>query len=824
MKRRINLFGLRLLNNIVAAILFNVIIANSSVAQTPISSARVSGLLLDKSGMPLSYSSVSLLNAIDSTVVRGVISNETGIYSFDHVKVGVYILQASSVGYEILYSSQISVNENSKIVLPDLNLKPSIHSLNDVVVSASKPLIERKNDRTIVNVENSSLAAGNSALDILERAPLVSVDKDGNISLKGKQGVTVMINDKLRYLSSTQLATLLRSTDGNTIKTIEIITNPSAKYDAAGNSGIINIKLKKNNQVGTNGSLSLGIAQGSSLRNNETLQLNHKVGKLNLFSSFSHNDAKSIMDLSIGRIVTDDVGNTTTFNQFTTLSNNFRNNSYRVGADYDLSSKNSIGFVVNGYFNIEDDNNNTRTDISKNFSTKDSSLRTISNLYQTFKNFAANFNDVHKIDTSGQQVSIDLDYSTFKNNANAVNKTDFYLSNGSILRPHNYLGNLTPSEIKIYSSKLDYVKPLSKSIKLEAGFKYSDVRTENDLQETKVESIPVISINHFVYNEQIGAMYLNFSKEYTNTTVQAGLRIENTNSAATGDSMNAVKSIKNNYVDFFPSVFINHTFNNKNQFGLTYSRRVDRPSYDDLNPFTYHLDPYTYLIGNPYLKPQYTDNYELNYTYNKKITLTLGYGRTTDVITQIPGSNSATKETYIFLDNLQTQNVYNINIYSPYKISKWWEGDVNATGLYQEFKSKNLQGGNLDRGQAGYQIKVTERFTPISGYKLELAGNYQSALVYGLYYIKPIYSVDAGVSHSFAKKKANIKLSVSDIFNIRRNDVTINYGANNLDIRQKRETRIARLTFTYNFGGTKNTSREHQSSSDDLNGRVKGSN
>ena len=824
MKKLTNLFALSLLCKVFSTLLVLVVTTDIAMAQTSVASASISGLLLDDNGKPIIYATVSLLNAKDSSVIKGAISSENGAYSFNHIKAGAYLIEASAVGYKISRSQQIALTDNSMVTVPKLKMHSSLQNLSAVSVTASKPLIERKIDRTIVNVENSPLAVGNSALDILERAPLVSVDKDGIISLKGKQGVTVMINDKSTYLSAVQLATLLRSTDGNTIESIEIITNPSAKFDAAGNSGIINIKLKKNKQAGTNGSLTVGAGRGSSWRDNETLQLNHKAGKLNAFGSYSHNDAKSIMDLGISRIVTDSLGNQTYFNQFTPLTYNHHNNSYRAGADYDLSSKNTIGFVVNGYFNVENDHNDTRTNIGKNYDTVDSSLHTVSALYQTYRNFAANINDVYKIDTSGQQINIDLDYSAFKNYANAVNKTNFYLPDGSIQHPLSFLGNLTPSKIKIYSSKLDYVKPLSKSEKLETGFKYSSVKTENDLQESKVESIPVTSINHFVYNEQIVAMYLNFSKEYKNTTVQAGVRAEYTNSTATGDSLNFVKRVTNNYFDFFPSVFINHTINEKNQFSLSYSRRIDRPQYDDLNPFTYHIDPYTYLVGNPYLKPQYTNNYEFNYTYNKKITLTLGNSHTTNVITQIQGTNQSTKETYIFLNNLRTQNVYNINFYSPYKITKWWDGDFNATGLYQEFKSENLEGDNLNRGQAGYQIKATERITPISGYKLELAGNYQSAIVYGLYYIKPIYSVDAGVNHSFAKKKANIKLSVSDIFNIRRNDVTINYGANNLEVHQKRETRVARLTFTYNFGGTKNTTREHQSSADDLNGRVKGSN
>ena len=604
----------------------------------------------------------------------------------------------------------------------------------------------------------------------------------------------------------------------------EIITNPSAKYDAAGNSGIINIKLKKNKQTGTNGSLTLGTAYGAFWRDNETLQLNHKDGNLNVFGTFSHNDNKRIQSIGIKRIITDTAGNKTYFNQLSPLTTNNHNNSYRFGADYDLSSKNTIGFVLSGYFNNEDDNNNNWTYIGRNYTTVDSSLHTVSGIHQTYNNFAVNLNDTYKIDTAGQQLNIDLDYSKFKNNSTAQYVTDFFLADGSLQHPQNFLGNFTPSNIDIHTAKVDYTKPLTKSIKLETGFKYSDVKTDNDLQQTTVRGAADTSVNHFVYDEKISAGYINLNKSFKNTSIQAGLRAEYTSSTATGDSMNVVQRIPRNYLNFFPSVFINHTINDKNEFSLSYSRRIDRPQYDNLNPFVYHLDPYTYQKGNPYLKPQYTNNYEFNYTYNKSITLTLGYSRTTDVITEVPGTDPATKVAFVTQQNLQVQNAYNANLYAPYTITKWWEGNINATVFYLGFKSNNLEGSDLDRGQTAYQVRATETLTPISGYKFELTGNYQSALTYGLFYVKPQYSVDAGVSHPFANKKANIKLSMSDIFNMRRNDVTSNYGSNDLDIRQKRESRVTRLTFTYNFGSTKIKSRQHQSGADDLNGRVKGNN
>ena len=813
------------IHKIYFSLLFIIMATGAALAQTSSGSGSVTGSLLDEQGKPMMYATASLLNAQDSSIVKGAITNEQGVYTFDHIKKGRYIIKASTIGYEKAVSQPLDVADNtSKVTVPELKMHPNAHSLNTVSITAAKPLIEHKADRLVMNVENSVLAAGNSAMDILERAPGVSVDKDDNISLKGKQGVTVMINDKLTYLTSAQLATLLRSTDGNTIQSIEVITNPSAKYDAAGNSGIINIKLKKNKQTGTNGSITLGAGYGATWKDNETLSLNHKEGNLNIFGTFSHNDGGREQNIQLKRIVTDTTGNKTYFNQYSPLRQREHNNSYRFGADYDLSPKNTIGFVLNGYFNTENDLNDNRTYIGRNFTSADSSLRTVSNNRQTYNNFAVNLNDTYKLDTAGQQLSADLDYSKFRNDARAIYNTDYFLPDGSIQHLPSFLGNHTPSTITIRTAKVDYAKPLSKSLKFESGLKFSDVKSDNDLMEAFDQNDPYLSTNHFVYDEKIDAGYVNFNQSFKNTSVQIGLRAEYTSSKAVGDSSNVTQTINRNYLNFFPSVFVNHTLNEKNEIGISYSRRIDRPQYDNLNPFVFNLDPYTYVKGNPYLRPQYTNNFELNYTYNKQIILTLGYSKTTDVIAEVPGTDPATKVSFITNDNLQTQNSYNINIYAPYTITKWWEGNINATGFYLGFKSNGLEGGNLDRGQTAFQIRTTQTFSPIPGYKAELTANYQSALTYSLYYVKPQYSADAGISHSFANKKASIKLSMSDIFNMLKNDVTSNYQSTDMDIHQKRETRITRLTFTYNFGSNKIKMREHETGADDLKGRVKGNN
>jgi len=812
------------INYILYTLLLVAISWSASFAQTGKAGAvKVSGSLVNDQGKPLDYASVSIIKATDSTVVKGALSNDNGVYSFDKIPAGKYLVKATVVGYAKAISKPFTVTEGSgAIEVPVINMQAGNTTLKTVTVTASKPLVERKIDRTVMNVEGSVLAAGNTAMEILARAPGVTVDKDDNISLKGKQGVTVMINDKLTYLTPAQLATLLRSTDGNTIKSIEIITNPSAKYDAAGNSGIINIKLKKNAQSGTNGSITAGVAKGRYWRDNSSLNLNHKDGNLNVFGTFSRGDSKRAHDLMLDRVVSNAQGVTNYFNQQSYMPDANHYNNYRIGADYDLTPKHTIGFVVSGYSNTENNHNSTSTIIGTKYGVADSSLRTNSVFEQAYKNIAVNLNDRLKIDTSGQELSFDLDYSKFNNGNNAQYTTDYFLADGSTQRPSQLLRNQSPSTITIYTAKVDYAKPLTKTIKLEAGAKYSNVKTDNDLR-AQIDSSGVYindkgRSNHFIYDEKIEAGYLNLNKQFKKTSIQVGLRAEHTQS---NGNLIGSTPVNRSYLNFFPSAFINHSINDKNEVSLSYSRRIDRPGYDALNPFIFYLDPYTFQKGNAFLNPQYTQNFEFNYTYNKTVNVSLGYSHTTNAITELILTEG--EKTFQTNKNLQTQTGYNANINTPFTVTKWWEGNVNVTAFYLGFKSDSLAGFNFNDGQWAYQARTTQTFK-FAGARLEVMGDYQSKLTYGIYKIRPRYSVDLGISKSFFDKKLNVKVACDDVFNIRRNNLSSNKLGNNFDIRQRNDSRVGRLTLTYNFGNNSIKVRQHRSGADDEKGRVKGNN
>lgn len=762
---------------------------------------NISGVILDENDKPADYVTVVLFKAADSSVVKTAFTDPNGSFGFVVASKGTYFYKASNMGYKTLKSKIITVTEdNQKIDFGTAKLVATAQNLKDVNVAVTKPLIERKMDKIVMNVSNSSIMTGSSALEVLQKAPGVTVDQNDKISMMGKQGVLIQLDGKQTYMSSADVANLLRNMQSSDIESIELITNPSSKYDASGNSGIINIKTKKNKNGGTNGSINGSLGYGKNLRGNAGLNLNHRTQKLNLFGNYNYGKFERDNLIAIDRI-----SNGTPDTYFMQVGESNRkqyNNNFKAGLDYFIDKKNTIGVLVNGYFNHGTEAGVNNTLIGPSFQKIDSTL--ISNSLQTnkYNNISYNLNYKSVLDTAGSEISADVDYSRYNGNDGSDYANDYLFANGSRIRPINYIRNNTPSIIDIKAFKVDYNVSLSKTVKLEAGVKSSWVKTDNDLQAEEFVNNnwqnDVRRSNQFVYDENVNAAYTNLNKQFKNTSVQIGLRMEQTNSKGNLITTNTV--VKRSYWDFFPTLFVQQNLSKNNQLGFSYSRRIDRPSYDALNPFIYYLDQYTYNKGNPFLNPQYTHNFELSYTLLQKYMLTLGYSRVNDVIAEVILPDEAQKALYQTNANIATNISYSANLNVPVQITKWWQTNNNLNVFYLSFESPNLAGRALKTGKTSFQFKSQQTFTIVNGFTAELNGNYESPLDYGTLSLKARYSIDAGLSKTLFNKKASLKLALSDVFNMSENNLSSAYPGLTYTVHQKNETRVGRISFTYRFG------------------------
>jgi len=794
---------------------------NYANAQSPADSGEIKGKVLDETQKEFPFATVSLMNSKDSVVIRGTLTADNGSFTFSDIKTGTYLIAVYVVGYKKAFKGPYVIGASQRTVnVERIQMTTDAQMLKGVDIVKQKPLIERQIDKTVINVENSALAAGNSALEVLAKAPGVTVDKDGKISLRGKQGVTVMMDGKPTYLSAEQLANLLRSTEGNAIQSIELITNPSAKYDAAGNSGIINIKLKKNRNFGTNGSVLGGAGYGKYYKANGGLTLNHREKKFNIFGNFDYGRNKRFGGTDIMR-VNNTVTDPTYFDQ-TNMTVRFRNNSnYKGGVDYFINDNNTIGFAVNGYNSNGHNEAGVLTLIGNRPGKTDSSVVAKNPNSFKYTGMAYNLNYKGTLDTLGQEISVDADYSEYIGRENNNFNNKYFDHIGQSLKPDYLFRNVTPTTTKIRAAKADYVYPIQKVMKLEVGVKASFVKTDNNFMFENFENGNWMNdkkrSNQFLYDENINAAYANLNRKFKSTTVQLGLRAEQTNSK--GNSITEDKIVNRHYLNLFPSVFVNQELSKDHDMGFSYSRRIDRPDYGSLNPFIDYLDLYSYRFGNPFLKPQYTNSFELSYSYKKTLNVTLGYSHTKDVMSDVLLTDTATKTIFISNQNLATQDSYNLNISYPVQIAKWWSSSNNLTSYYNRFRTPNLLGMPYESGRVAFNLNTTQTITLNSSTNFEWSGWYQSKQVWGTLLIDPQYSVDMGFSKSFMDKKMNVKLAANDIFKFQKSRITSTLPSQNYVISERWESQVFRLTCTYRFGSNQIKAARQRSGSSDAEGR-----
>ena len=682
----------------------------------------------------------------------------------------------------------------------------------------------------MINVDASPTNAGSTALEVLERSPGVTLDKDDNISLKGRQGVTIMIDNKPTYLSASQLASYLKSLPASAIDQIEIMTNPSAKYDASGNSGIINIKTKKNKTRGFNGSVTLTHTQGVYPKPGGSINLNYRNGKANFFLSAGYSHWEGFHDISINRNYLDS-GVAKRINSIFTQQTNmhFTNPELNVkfGLDYAVSNKTTIGFVVSGFRNKEQDRSFSNILLKDPNNNIDSIVYSYGTSNTTWKNGSVNLNFRHQFDSTGRELTIDLDYVRYSSGSDQYFDNITYYPDMSKKNETILTGSL-PGDINIYTAKTDYTRPLSASLKLETGLKVSYVNTDNAADYfnliNNISEVDTTKTNRFLYRENINAAYANLSKQYKKWSIQTGLRFENTNYSGhqLGNKQSVVSkdsSFTRSYVNLFPTLYISYQANTKNQFTLNYGRRIDRPAYQDLNPFLFFLDQYTYQSGNPYLQPQFTNNVELSHTYNNFLTTTLNYSYTKDFFSET--FEQSGHATIVRNGNIASRQNAGIAVSAQTSVAKWWTAILYTNVNYNKF-SGMLYGENVNVEATTLLLNLNNQFTFSKGWSGEISGFYRTKGVEGQVIIYSMGQASAALSKKLLNDKASLKLGIRDLFYTMQPKGYINFQQTEATFQNKRDSRQVSLTFTYRFGKPlKGVSGRRNSGAGDEQNRVK---
>ncbi|MFM2292884.1 MAG: hypothetical protein RIS29_2697 [Bacteroidota bacterium] len=755
------------------------------------SSVTVKGKITDTNNQPVQYATAQLINSKTNKLVQGKIADANGEFTLNDVIAGEYKLSVSMVGYAQETDSTITIApKNTKTVEHKITLRELSHKLNAVEVTAKKKFIEQTVDKMVINPEASITTASENVYEILRKLPGVTVDNSDNISLKGKEGVKILIDDKPTYVSAAQLASMLKSMQGKNVDKIEIIENPSARYDAEGNSGIINIKTKHNKAPGFNGSVNGGLSQASKTGWNGGLDLNMNAGKFNVYGNYSIYNWAGTNTMDASRRFT----STSLEGAYQLINNNGNysghNHNYKMGADYYLKKNHVISAMFRGESGSNKDDNYSKTSFTNKYLQIDSSLITTSTGDNRWHNQTYNVNYKWDIDTLGQSLTADFDYATFGFDSPNQQAGDYYDSNGSKLNNALQVQTNQGNQIDIYTAKIDYVLPIGKKFNLESGTKMSFVNTDSHIEMTGY----LTQADHFIYEENIQAAYVNGKLQLNKTTLQTGLRVENTISKGTSVTTNTVND--RSYLKFFPSFFAQQTLNKDNSINLNYSYRISRPGYHMLNPFKWMIDPYTYNVGNPNLKPQFTNSLSASHNYKNMLITSLGYSYTTDLFTEIIRQDDASKTVYQTMENLN--NTVDCNASETFQLqpAKWWRMNGTITGMYKSVKFEDKS--NLKRWS--YMGNMSNNIT--LGWKLEaeLSGNYQSDQLISNIIIRPRYSIDLGLQRKILNDKGLIKIALNDIFNTSCGSAYAKYGNVDIDVKNKWDSRRFNLSFNYRFG------------------------
>lgn len=763
----------------------------------------VKGKIIDNNSKAVNAATVSLLKSEDSSIIKTILSDEAGNFLIENNTGGNFLISASAVGHQKIYSSAFVIFENNISVLNTIALVPVEKTLDNVSVVAKKAFIERKLDKTVVNVEASITSAGSTAMEVLEKSPGVSVDKDGKISLKGKQGVIILIDGKQTYMGAQDLANYLQAMPAANLEQIELMPNPSAKYDASGNSGVINIKTKRNKQKGFNGSVKNTLAVGKYLRSLNTINLNYKNGKFNVFSTFGVNHRKSFQQLDINRKYYDANSKLNAiFDQTATFIRSNNNNNAKVGVDFYATKKTTIGILFNGSISPSAQDGTNISYLKNADAVTNSILRSNNTDKEKWKNAGLNLNLRHVFDSTGRELTVDVDALQYKSLHDQFFQSDSYTA-AWVKQSSEVLTSILPATINVYSAKVDYVQPFKSGLKMETGIKTSIVNTDNVADYFNViGGAPVVDndkTNQFKYEENINAGYLNFSKEFKKWSLQTGLRLENTNYKGNqfGNPVKPDSTFSRSYTGLFPTMFAGYKLNNKNQFGFSYGRRISRPDYESLNPFIFFIDKYTYEAGNPFLKPMYANVFEISHTYNKFLTSTFNYTHSKDMFNEYFEQSGFA--TIVKQNNYGSIDDISLSLNAEVKPTKWWTIMPYAELNYNKVNSQ-LYAFELKTSGTGFSTNINNQFSFKNGWNAELSGFFRSKMKRGQFEIASMNQMSTGVSKQILKNKGSLKLNIADVFYTGRQKGVVNIQNTVAAFMQRRDSRTVGITFSYRFG------------------------
>jgi len=799
------------------------LISFSISAQT----ASLRGQLQNPEKEAIALANVALFNAADSSLAKAGATNESGVFDIKGLRAGRYFLKAIYFGLEDLKKSDIVLTEGQQLDLGILSFSAKTLELAETVISANRPLVEVKPDRTVFNVNGTINSAGTDALALMRKAPSVTVDNNDNISLLGRSGVLLYVDGKRLPLTGQDLSGYLQSLPAEQIDRIEIITNPGAKYEAEGNAGIIDIRLKKDKNLGANGALNSTVSKGKFGRGNLSGNGNYRNKRFNLFGSGMLETGKRFDKMAF-----ESYQNNIVQHERNETETQFSDDNYRLGADFFLSKNQTFGFLLGGSNNAADRDNLNRITLAQQARPDqiDSILVAINTAHNTRDQQTYNLN--YRFDDSkGQVFNVDLDYGKYKNRSKRYTPNRYYDASEQTLLTEIINSFDTPTDIGIYTAQADYENKIWGG-NISLGSKVSAVNSDNtflfyDVKDGFTSRNDTFS-NKFKYEERVYAAYVNYARDLSKKwNFSAGLRAEHTDT--NGDLKAFLPELQeppvlSNYLSWFPNVGLMYQASEQHAFTFNAGRRINRPDYNVLNPFNNRMSELSYEKGNPFLRPEIVNNIDLGYTLASRYNFKLGYSRTKDQITRlIAPDDKDPRAGFISWDNLAMQTVYSFSASAPVQITKKWNAYFNLSASHQHNEADYGGGAVVDIQAFTYSIYQQHTFDLPFGFKGEISGYYSGPGIWGgVFAYKANGSVDLGLQRKFFHERLNMRLSAGDLFytsgwnGVSNFDGLKSYGSGRYDSRR------VSLSLGYRFGNENVKTRKRQTSMEAEASRVGG--